>query len=65
MGCHDEQGLVPPCSIVRAEYRRIIGNSHYIFKKGSPLTRDWYNAAIANLDNKLEALRQNPPQVPR
>lgn len=65
VGCHDDEGLVPKCRVIRDAHKRIIGNTHYIFKKDSALTRDWYHAAITNLDNKLEDLRKNPPQVPR
>lgn len=39
--------------------------SEYIFKKQTPLSKDWFNAVTNNLNNKYEELKKHPPRVPR
>jgi hypothetical protein len=43
----------------------MMGNTGYLMKKGTPLTKDWYKMVTDNLSNKYEDLKANPPQVPR
>jgi len=46
-------------------HRQLIGNGHYIFKPGTPLTREWWQNVCAKMDEKAEALAQFPAIAPR
>ena len=50
---------------LRADFSKLIGLCSFIFKKGTPLTRIWYQQTTMLLDSKLEALRKNPARHPQ
>jgi hypothetical protein len=52
------------CDEVTKNWEKNIGNCGYIFKKLTPLTTEWFNQMNAKLDEKYEALKANPAQVP-
>lgn len=62
--CSDHEGP-PGCWLVKSFSSRIMGNTHYIMKKNTAVTKDWFAWVTKNLDNKYEELKKNLPQVPR
>ena len=52
-------------SILRQNYRKLIGNGAYIFKKGTPLTKEWLKRTNALLDTKYDLLKKHPAKHPQ
>jgi hypothetical protein len=52
----------PLGDVVRANYRRVIGNCAYIFRKGTAFTKLWLDTTHALLDAKFEDLILHPAQ---
>ena len=42
-----------------------MGADTFIHKRQSPITTEWFGRITKTLDQKLEALKKNPAQVPR
>ena len=60
--CYGNQALH---DLLAANYRRLIGNGCYIFRKQTPFTTDWYNELMKFMDKKYERLVQYPGRHPR
>lgn len=50
---------------IRQNYHDLIGNCNYIFRKGTPLTREWISRTHKKLDEKFSLLKQNPASFPQ
>lgn len=50
---------------IRSNYKDTIGLCAFIFKKQTELTHAWYQQTVRILDDKLEALKQNPARHPQ
>lgn len=50
--------------LLRANFRDVIGNCAYIFRKRTALTQHWIDQTHAVLDAKLALLQQHPAQHP-
>lgn len=54
-----------PCQWLQPHWRTLIGNGCYIFKPNTPLTTEWYEAVLAKMDEKADALSRHPAIAPR
>ncbi len=52
-------------SKIQKDYKKLIGNCSYIFKKNTKLTQEWINELHKKLDKKYDLLLMNPPLGPR
>lgn len=43
VACFD--AMPPNCKEIKSHFRKIIGNGYYIFKRDTPLTREWFGKA--------------------
>lgn len=49
--CAEYEGP-PSCWEVQSQSHRIMGNTHYVFKKNTVVTQEWFAWVTKNLDNK-------------
>lgn len=50
---------------LQARYRSLIGNCAFIFKPGTPLTREWLDLTMAKLEALGPSLERRPARGPR
>lgn len=48
---------------IHKNYNNYIGNCAFIFKKQTPITKDWFDTVNSKLDKYLEKLKKNPARL--